>query len=80
MKEGYDSFRALPVNEQAETLMEILKISQLVNIGANLVSIGGKSRSGVATVSKKISDSKSFQLISDSVTGIFQRATDLLTI
>ena len=61
-------------------LLEILKISQNVNSGANLVLLGGSASTGVSVISATISKAKSFLLVNDSVTGIFMRATDLLTV
>ena len=80
LNDGNDTFRNLPVNEQAQVLLEILKISQNVNSGANLVLLGGSASTGVSVISATISKAKSFLLVNDSVTGIFMRATDLLTV
>ena len=77
---GYDAFRKLDIIKQVYVLKQILQISKITNSGADLSSIGGPKRSGVATLNKRISDRDEFVLIESSVTGLYQREIDLLTV
>ena len=51
-----------------------------MNTGADLKCIGGSSKTGVTMINKKISDNVEFKLINESVTGLFRKEVNLLTI
>ena len=70
----------MDISKQIYVLMQILQLSQLTNIGADLTDIGGVKKTGVATLNKKISDKYEFKLINQSVTGLYTNEIDLLTV
>ena len=61
-------------------MIQIIQLSQLSNMGADLISIGGVKKTGVATLNKVISDKEEFKLINQSVTGLYENEIDLLTV
>lgn len=77
---GADAFEQLELSRQAFVIRQILQITRLNNNGADLSDIGESKSTGIATISKKISGMDEFTLIESSVTGLFQRKIDLLTI
>ena len=70
----------LNLSEQCVVLGEILHLFQCRPLGANLVLIGASAHTGIITIGKEISKCNSAKLINQSVTGIYERAVDLLTI
>ena len=80
LEEGRDRFIALDFKDQVNTLLEIEKLFTRDNHGANLLNIGGKKYSGVMRINKKISNCSSVTLIYQSVTGLFEKEVDLLTV
>jgi CRISPR-associated endonuclease Csn1 len=62
-------------------LTQILNVSLICNsASADLKDIGGSAKTGVALISKKISGYQEFKLINYSITGMYEREVDLLTI
>jgi CRISPR-associated endonuclease Csn1 len=58
-----------------------LNLSLISNsASADLKEIGGSSKTGVTLISKKISGYRECKLINDSVTGLYEKEVDLLTI
>lgn len=80
LREWRNDFIALDNQKQSDILLEILKLTTFDNSGADLRAIGGKNQSGVSTIGKKISSQKSVVLVHRSVTGIFEKQVDLLSI
>jgi len=80
LKEGKAQFKELDEKSQCLVLAQIMQISQLSNMGANLELIGGSAKSGISLISKKISGVDEFVLVNQSVTGLFRSEIDLLTI
>lgn len=80
LKEGKILFQGLGEKHQCYVLTQILQISQLSNMGANLELIGGKGKSGISLISKKISGLDECILVNQSVTGLYRSEIDLLTI
>ena len=78
--EGRERFIKLSCEEQIFVLLQIIKLSQLSDQGANLSKIGGKTSSGTIKFSKNISKNDEFKLINQSVTGLYQNEIDLLTV
>ncbi|MCI8428699.1 MAG: type II CRISPR RNA-guided endonuclease Cas9 [Lachnospiraceae bacterium] len=77
---GQNKFMDLNLSEQCVVLGEILHLFQCRPLGANLVLIGASAHTGIITIGKEISKCNSAKLINQSVTGIYERAVDLLTI
>lgn len=75
-----EKYITLDIEEQIFVLKQILQLSQLSNMGADLSSIGGVKKSGIALLNKKISDSNEFKIIHKSPAGLFESETDLLRV
>jgi CRISPR-associated endonuclease Csn1 len=45
-----------------------------------LKEIGGSAKTGVTLISKKVSGYKDFKLINNSITGMYEKEVDLLTV
>lgn len=80
LKKGRDKFRTLSVEEQLQMLEEVLKLFRTVNENCNFSLIGGKPTADKTTMGKKLSNLNSCILLSQSVTGIFEKRIDLLKI
>ncbi len=81
--EGRDAFVKLPVELQCRVLIEIIKILHANVMSGDLTPIGGAKKSGIVTTNSKISEIKnirSFKLINQSVTGLYEHEIDLLNI
>jgi CRISPR-associated endonuclease Csn1 len=58
-----------------------LNLSLICNsASADLRLIGGISNAGVATINKNVSGYREYKLINDSVTGLYEKEVDLLTV
>lgn len=80
IKSGFEKFTKLKKEEQVKTLYEILKLSMIGISEGNLEAIGASKTTGKMLISKKVSDADEFVLINQSVTGLFKKEVDLLTI
>lgn len=80
LEEGRERFIDLSFEQQVDTLLEIQKLFTRNNSGVNLLNIGGKAKTGVTKLNKKISNCNSIVLINQSITGLFEKDVDLLTI
>jgi CRISPR-associated endonuclease Csn1 len=78
---GREKFVDLERTRQVYVLTQILNLSLICNsANADLKEIGGRSDSGFARINKKISNYTEFKLIHDSVTGLYKKEVDLLTV
>ena len=68
------------MEEQCIVLGEILHLCQCKPLAANLTLIGASSATGTMKVGKVISNCNSAKLVSQSVTGLYERTIDLLSI
>ena len=80
LKKGRDKFIILPLEGQVKIIFEILKLTQLSVMTADLSAIGETANAGKTLISKEITNSAEFYLINQSVTGIFEEQVDLLTV
>lgn len=80
LEEWQEKFEDLDIPEQIKVLLEILKLSQRLNQGADLRQLGGKKETGVSSLNKKISELEECKLINQSVTGLYKNEVDLLNI
>lgn len=80
LSNGRDRFVKLFELEQAQVLMQILQLTQLVNLGADLSFIGGAKKSGIMSISKNVSEAEEFVLINQSPAGLFETEIDLKTV
>jgi CRISPR-associated endonuclease Csn1 len=81
LEKGREKFVELDVVRQLFVLTQILNLSLICNsASADLKEIGGSSKTGVTFISKKISGYSEFKLIHYSVTGLYKKEVDLLTV
>lgn len=80
LESGVKKFVKLSIEEQTRTLYEILKLTMLGTLTADLTAIGGSANSGKMLMSKEISKNDEVLLINQSVTGLFEQKIDLLKI
>lgn len=78
LAEWEEKFGELTIKEQVTVLLEVLKLSQRLNQGANLTLLGGAAKTGVSLISKKIGELDECKIINQSVTGLFTSEMDLL--
>lgn len=75
-----DRFEQLEVKDQCKVIMQILQLSQLSNMGADLSLIGEAKKTGICMISKNVSEADEFKLIHQSPSGLFETEIDLKTI
>ena len=75
-----EKFESLNLLEQAQVLMQILQLTQLSNMGADLSLIGEAKKTGITLISKVVSDAEEFVLINQSPAGLYELEIDLKTI
>jgi CRISPR-associated endonuclease Csn1 len=83
LKKGREKFMELSVECQILVLTEMLKRSSIGSLSlhdVNLKDIGEKSGMGKSKVNKKISNLEQCKLVHTSVTGLFEKEVDLLTV
>ena len=80
LKKGKDNFCKLSLNEQIYVLLQILQLSKLSNMGADLTKIGESKKTGSVKINKIISDKDQVLLIHQSPAGLFEQTVDLLTV
>ena len=71
-------FEALSIADKCKTISEILHLFQCNATGANLSQVGGGARVGIMTVNNRISDLDTCKLVTQSITGLFEKEIDLL--
>lgn len=77
LENGFEKFKMLEVNEQAQVLGEILNLTQCNSNSSNFSLIGGASSCGILVMSKDISKQKNIYIINQSPTGLFEERKDL---
>lgn len=77
---GEGKFLELSLMEQCNVLNQIMQLTQLNNLGANLILIGDKGNTGKTQINKTISNCEEFLLVNQSVTGLYENEIDLLTV
>lgn len=80
LQKGREQFMNLKLEEQCVVLGEILHLFQCKPLSANLTLIGATAHTGVVKIGKEISKCNSVKLVNQSVTGIYEQVTDLLSI
>lgn len=78
---GEALFNELTVGEQCYIINQLLEwFNTVQQLGIDLQKIGGSAHSGRLQINKKVNNLKEAILIEQSVTGLFERRIDLLTI
>ena len=80
LKEGKNMFLQMSIEEKCNLLIKISHLLQCRSIRENLKEIGGSSEAGRLILKKDISQYESCVLITQSVTGIFDKEINLLTL
>ncbi|MGN0170680.1 MAG: type II CRISPR RNA-guided endonuclease Cas9 [Lachnospiraceae bacterium] len=81
IKEGRKQYSSLEIKKQVDVLTQILNLSLICNsAAADLKAIGGSSKSGVTLISKQISKYDQVKLVAQSVTGLYEKEINLLTV
>lgn len=75
-----ERFSDLSLLEQCDVLGQILNLTQLHNLGANLLLLGEAKKTGVMKINKTISNCDEFLLVNQSATGLYENKIDLLTV
>lgn len=75
-----ERFEGLNLLEQAKVLLQILQLTQLSNMGADLSLIGEAKKTGITLISKIVSEAEEFVLINQSPAGLYESEIDLKTI
>lgn len=77
---GQEKFENLSIEDQIYVLLQILQLSKLSNMGADLTKLKESKKTGVMTLNKKINEKEHFELIHQSPTGLFEQTVDLLRV
>lgn len=80
LKETRDKFINLDISRQVYVIQQILQLSKLSNMGADLSDLDLAKKTGVMGTNKKINERTEFILINQSPTGLFEETIDLLTV
>ena len=80
LEKARDLFVELSIEKQCAVLYQILNLSIIGPVKADLTLIGESKNTGVMLTSKNITKNKTFELINQSVTGLFEERVDLLTV
>jgi CRISPR-associated endonuclease Csn1 len=81
LERGKNKFMALDVSGQLDLLIQILNLSLICDsANADFTAIGEGSGKGILTINKNISGYSEFKLIHYSVTGLYKKEVDLLTV
>lgn len=81
IKNGEEKFKELSIHDQCYVLMQILNILHSNTLSGNLVLIGGSGKSGILTIANKLQAKySSFEIINQSITGLFEKRIDLLNL
>lgn len=80
LSEKRDNFIKLCIEDKCIVLGEILHLFQCQSGSANLKSIGGPGNAGILLMNNNITGCNRISIINQSVTGIFEKEIDLLTL
>lgn len=78
LEEGENTFEKLSLLNQAQLLLEIIKIFRCNSDYANLDLISGAKVSGRIKISRNLTNRKSAYLINQSITGLYEKKINLL--
>lgn len=78
LREGRETFEKLSLEEKCQVLAEILHIFQCNSVKAHLKAIGGSDSPGDTRISSNATDQQGLTLVTQSVTGFFERRIPLV--
>ena len=73
IKQGRDKFISLDIKSQVIVLLEMIHLLRCNSSISNLSLINGLSRSGLIQKNKKINAKNSFEVIDQSITGVYEK-------
>lgn len=77
---GRETFQCLPLEKQCAVILQIFAWVTSVKQTVDLSDIEGASHAGILCLNKKISNCDEALLIEQSITGLWSKSTDLLTV
>lgn len=81
MKKNSEVFASLVIEDQCYVLLQILSwFNTTQQLGVDMKKIGGLEHTGILKAPKKVSIFSEAVLIEQSVTGLYERKIDLLTV
>ncbi len=80
LEQWEEKFESISLEKQVYVLLQIVQLSQLINQGADLSDIGGAKKKGVTSVNKRVLEYDEFELIHQSVAGLYEKEVNLLTV
>ena len=80
LQKGLPVFENLELDKQVQVLLNILILSRIGTTETDLTLLGEPARTGNITMNKKMSIDKETYLIHQSVTGIYEKQVNLLTV
>ncbi len=80
LEQGKEIFERLSLEDQIKVIIEILKLTAVGITFADLRLINESAQTGVMLINKKISGNTEFVLINQSITGLYEKRIDLLTV
>ena len=80
LEEGVDAFSELNIEKQCGIIMQIFAWITTSQQTVDLSNVGGAAHAGILTLNKKVSNCNEVLLIEQSVTGLWSKTTDLLTV
>lgn len=75
-----DKFIGTDIKGQIYVILQILNLSMLANITADLELLDEAKKCGEMKINKKITERREFKLINQSITGLYENEIDLLTV
>ena len=80
LADGRNAFMNASLEKQCAILMQLLNLTKIGGTASDLTAIGGAAKSGIMLISKEVTKTEEFLLIQQSVTGLYEKSVDLLTV
>ena len=80
LKDAMNNFDHLNMEDQRNILLALFNLTKIGTVEANLKLIGQSEHTGKILINKNISGEKEFLIIHQSVTGIYEKQINLLTV
>lgn len=77
LEKAREQFVELAVDDQCKVLYQILQLTKIGPVSADLTLIGESAHTGVMLISKKLKQTDSVYLVEQSVTGLYERKRSL---
>lgn len=80
LKKKREEFCSLEIKKQCKVLYEILKLTQIGTVVADLTLIGGSARTGIMQINKNIKEIDKVFLVEQSITGLYEKKESILSL